>query len=363
MAEPAGAVPLVVQHRGYRALSYRHAGDAQAHTAILPRGFVRGRENKHFARLAALERQLHSPRPAARGQCQVDAGRQVGLEAVTHVPGVARCRRLVTSRERGQREHRGRDFGRARELRRAPVEQRHAVAHVEEHPGAQDATEPVLVGTDAGKMSVIERSREPRGRLLALRRPGDHLGEQGVIHRRYGITALEAAIDPQRLAAAASQRAAACRRSAGSRVPDPPRRHAPRWHGRRGGSALAASGNGSPAATRSCHSTRSSPVTASVTVCSTCSRVFISRKKNSRPSKRNSTVPALGSRCCAPPAPPRHAAIRAAAAAGRGPAPPRSASDAVAAPSSHGRRDARNCHARPRTPAPRCAAAASDSAR
>ena len=34
------------------------------------------------------------------------------------------------------------------------------------------------------------------------------------------------------------------------------------------------------------------PVVASVTGCSTCKRVFISRKKYSRPSKRNSTVPA-----------------------------------------------------------------------
>ena len=39
--------------------------------------------------------------------------------------------------------------------------------------------------------------------------------------------------------------------------------------------------SGSPEATRSCHSTRSSPVTISVTGCSTWRRVFISRKKNS----------------------------------------------------------------------------------
>jgi hypothetical protein len=38
------------------------------------------------------------------------------------------------------------------------------------------------------------------------------------------------------------------------------------------------SGSGSPAATRSCHSTRSRPVMASVTGCSTCRRVFISMK-------------------------------------------------------------------------------------
>ena len=40
-------------------------------------------------------------------------------------------------------------------------------------------------------------------------------------------------------------------------------------------------GSGSPDATLICHSTRSMPVITSVTGCSTCSRVFISRKKNS----------------------------------------------------------------------------------
>ena len=49
----------------------------------------------------------------------------------------------------------------------------------------------------------------------------------------------------------------------------------------------------SPAAIRSCSATRSMPRTISVTGCSTCSRVFISRKKNSPvSSSRNSTVPA-----------------------------------------------------------------------
>lgn len=48
-------------------------------------------------------------------------------------------------------------------------------------------------------------------------------------------------------------------------------------------------------ATRNCHSTRSNPVIASVTGCSTCSRVFISMKKNSSgrcAETMNSTVPA-----------------------------------------------------------------------
>ena len=48
----------------------------------------------------------------------------------------------------------------------------------------------------------------------------------------------------------------------------------------RASAASCVSGSGSPAATRSCHSTRSMPVSASVTGCSTCSRVFISMKKN-----------------------------------------------------------------------------------
>ena len=52
-------------------------------------------------------------------------------------------------------------------------------------------------------------------------------------------------------------------------------------------------GRGSPQATRICQATRSRPVMASVTGCSTCRRVFISMKKNSpRASSRNSTVPA-----------------------------------------------------------------------
>ncbi len=50
--------------------------------------------------------------------------------------------------------------------------------------------------------------------------------------------------------------------------------------------------SGSPAATRICSRTRSSPVTASVIVCSTWMRVFISRKKNSSPETRYSRVPA-----------------------------------------------------------------------
>ncbi len=54
-------------------------------------------------------------------------------------------------------------------------------------------------------------------------------------------------------------------------------------------------GSFSPAAMRTCSSTRSMPVTISVTGCSTCRRVFISMKKNSSgrsAETMNSTVPA-----------------------------------------------------------------------
>ena len=58
----------------------------------------------------------------------------------------------------------------------------------------------------------------------------------------------------------------------------------PRFDGvtRRAAPASCVSGSVSPAATRNCHSTRSRPVIASVTGCSTCSRVFISM--NQKPS-------------------------------------------------------------------------------
>ena len=50
--------------------------------------------------------------------------------------------------------------------------------------------------------------------------------------------------------------------------------------------------SGSPAATRMPSLTMSMPVTISVTQCSTCTRVFISRKKYSPSCSRPSIVPA-----------------------------------------------------------------------
>ena len=62
---------------------------------------------------------------------------------------------------------------------------------------------------------------------------------------------------------------------------------------RRGRTSAAPNESGWPSATRICSATRSTPVTSSVTGCSTWMRVFISRKNSSSPSTRNSTVPAL----------------------------------------------------------------------
>ena len=63
----------------------------------------------------------------------------------------------------------------------------------------------------------------------------------------------------------------------------PRRTPGPRWRARCTVTSSWANGSGSPCATSSCSATRSRPVTNSVTGCSTCSRVFISRKYASSP--------------------------------------------------------------------------------
>ena len=86
-----------------------------------------------------------------------------------------------------------------------------------------------------------------------------------------------------------------CGRSrAGSRPRHPRRRGGLRRRGRVASMSSCANPSGSPAAIRSWSATRSRPVTASVTGCSTWRRVFISRKAGSpRSVMRNSQVPAL----------------------------------------------------------------------
>ena len=81
-----------------------------------------------------------------------------------------------------------------------------------------------------------------------------------------------------RPASTARDRGQRVRPAAESRAPDPRRRPATSMAWPRCASAACVQGSGPPAATTICARTRSTPVTASVTGCSTCRRAFISRK-------------------------------------------------------------------------------------
>jgi hypothetical protein len=79
------------------------------------------------------------------------------------------------------------------------VEQRDIVPHLEEAPRAQHPGKPALIGVDAGAIGLRECRRQPRGRALPVRRPGDHLAEQRVVAIGHGIAARETGVDPHRL--------------------------------------------------------------------------------------------------------------------------------------------------------------------
>ena len=172
-----------------------------------------------------------------------------------------------------------------------------------ELPGAKlrmrdQRLEECRIGVRPDHDGLAERGRKPRERLLAIAAVRDHLGDHRIVIGRDHRARFDAGIDPHALACRQFQR----RELAGRR-----QEAALRILGikpRLGGVAVdrarrvCASGSLSPAATRNCSSTRSSPVIASVTGCSTCSRVFISmnQKPSGRspraPSAMNSTVPA-----------------------------------------------------------------------
>ena len=121
-----------------------------------------------------------------------------------------------------------------------------------------------------------ERAVETAQRGGPVRAPGDHLGEHRVVAAADGRALGEARVDadvfPGRLAQ--RQHGPAGRQEAARRVLG--------VDAGLDGVAVHAIGraavSSSPAATRSCHSTRSSPYTSSVTGCSTWRRVFISMK-------------------------------------------------------------------------------------
>ena len=153
---------------------------------------------------------------------------------------------------------------------------------------------------------------------------------------------LDAGVGPQPRARAASARGSPSPAWVGSPPRDARRTAVPRSACPATLTSSWANGRRAPPATESCSPTRSRPVTSSVTPCSTCRRVFISKKKKSSPSTRNSTVPdalvldGTGGRDGRLP----HA-LRVSASRPVPPVPPRRSSDAAVGPSTRGRRGAR----------------------
>jgi hypothetical protein len=150
------------------------------------------------------------------------------------------------------------------------------------------------VGRDAGDGGVGERLAQPAEALGAIEAVHDQLGEQRVVMMADLVTLLDARVEADgRMPVGRAQAPDAA--GGGHEVVGRVLRVDARLDG------VAAPRNlrlrqrqGSPEATRSCHSTRSRPVTISVTGCSTCSRVFISMNQNSRSGlTMNSTVPAF----------------------------------------------------------------------
>ena len=190
-----------------------------------------------------------------------------------------------------------------RERQAVPVEEACIRVTDGERGMAEHAHEQVAVGAQTVDPGAGERAGQDRARLGPRRRPGDHLGQHRVVVHADDGAVLDSGVQPyaagchvedgrresglsdrdvqaQQCSVTGSQPAAgsSAYRRASTAAPRP------------GG---AAGGSRPPAATSSCSSTRSSPVVHSVTGCSTCSRVFISRNQK-RPSgtARNSTVPA-----------------------------------------------------------------------
>ena len=128
------------------------------------------------------------------------------------------------------------------------------------------------------------RTRRARRRMrsmasIARLAVGAELGDHRVVEHRDLAALVDAGIDahvgPGR---AARDSSPAGRSTAGSCGTDPRHRAAPRPPSRRASRPFCWNGSFSPAATRIISSTRSRPVISSVTGCSTCRRVFISRK-------------------------------------------------------------------------------------
>ena len=245
------------------------------------------RPRRCTSRRAGPAAQPHLDRLPAGGLQPPDRPRRLAQPpAVGHVPPVDDAAgRLALDQQRQRRPRRRRAAAAARaavEVLAAPLDQ----------PGVELPGDDVGVGEQRAQERRVRRHAEDGGvrrarrssRARAVsrgRRPGDDLGQHRVVvgadDGAHGQRAVDADAGPGRLDAARAR----CRPAAGSRGPGPRRRPGPRSRARRGETSPWSSGSRSPAAIRSCCSTRSRPVTSSVTGCSTCSRVFISMKKNS----------------------------------------------------------------------------------
>ena len=167
------------------------------------------------------------------------------------------------------------------------------LARRQRRDGRQRLEEVDIVG-EPDDLHLAERRHETPARPLAILAPDDQLGQHGIVMDRDLVAGPDAGVDPdmsvrfrQREMHETARRGQEIARRILGVDPGLDRMAPCRDLG------LGRHGSGSPAATRSCHSTRSSPVTISVTGCSTWSRVFISMKKNSpERSTMNSMVPA-----------------------------------------------------------------------
>ena len=141
------------------------------------------------------------------------------------------------------------------------------------------AARKAMLWRDAGDVEPVERVAQPRDRLVAVGAIGEQLGDHRVVDRcEISAPSIDAAVDARRRRRPAASSAPAGRSTAGNCASGPRHRPAPRSPSRSASTSSCANGSFSPAAMRIISSTRSSPVTISVTGCSTCSRVFISRK-------------------------------------------------------------------------------------
>ena len=199
--------------------------------------------------------------------------------AATDPPGS-----VVTSHAVGQRRH-------VRRPRRLdPIRVGRAlghlgpVEHVEQEPEVRRHAEHDDLG---------ERAAQARDRVRAVLVPRDRPSRAADRSPCPRCRPRAARCRCARPASAAARDDRPCRPWARSPRPGPRRRRGPRSRGRAARSVPGRARSGGRRRSTSWARTRSTPVTASVTGCSTCSRVFISRNHHDpSSSSRNSAVPA-----------------------------------------------------------------------